>query len=129
MNRRFKNIMTAALITGVYANHIVADISRISKVEAILMMCVILIGALEAFDDLVIAFCEYRKKIKRLNKCQFTGYCKWLAGMVERQRSKGKDEAYLKNFITNFITREKRYVFSGEQIREILSLAEDRRSV
>lgn len=128
MNRNFlKNIIVAALATVIYQEYIVAGVSGTSKAFGIVVVYVFVIGVLEFFDGLIDCIRDRRKRIRILNKCKFTRYTEHLAETVETKRAKGKDEDYLKDFITNFITHQKRYAFSGEQIGELLSLAEDRK--
>ena len=128
MDRNFlKNIIVAALATVIYQEHIVAGVSGTSKVFGVVVVYVFIIGILEFFDGLIDCIRDRRKRIRILNKCKFTRYAERLAETVETKRAKGKDEDYLKNFVTNFITHQKRYAFSGEQIGELLSLAEDRK--
>ena len=128
MDRNFlKNTIVAALATVIYQEHIVAGVSGTSKTFGIVVVYIFIIGILELFDGLIDCIRDRRKRIRILNKCKFTRYTERLTEMVETKRAKGKDEAYLKNFITNFITHQKRYAFSGAQIGELLSLAEDRK--
>ena len=128
MDRNFlKNIIVAALATVIYWEHIVAGVSGTSKVFGIVVVYVFIMGILEFFDGLTDCIRDRRKRIRILNKCKFTRYTERLAELVETKRVKGKDETYLKDFVTNFITHQKRYAFSGEQIGELLSLAEDRK--
>lgn len=120
MNSKYKNIIISAMAAGIFYVNIVEGMPGTKTVFGVCVMFLGCMALLQIFDGL--EEIQYETK-KVLSKRRFCGYKNWLAGMVERQRTKGKDEAYLKNFITNFITRDKRYAFSGNQIAELMSLA------
>ena len=70
---------------------------------------------------------EYVVAIRILKKVQFAGYKKWLSEEVEKKRAKGKDCYYLTSFILNLICKEKRFAFTGKQIKKLLELATEQK--
>lgn len=63
--------------------------------------------------------------IRIMAKDQFAHYKRFVSLKVEERRAKGKEWKWLVSFITNFISQDRRYAFTGKQIRELIMLAEE----
>lgn len=122
MNSKHKNIIIAAMAAGIFYTKIVAGIPEDKIIIAVVCIFLGAIAVMEVFDG--IDELRYESK-KYLSKFYFNNYKKKIQRQVEEKRTKGKDEAWIKNFILNSMIFDKRLAFSGKQIGELLKLATD----
>ena len=62
--------------------------------------------------------------IKLISKKRFPTYKNYVKNIVERKRAEGKDWKKLTNFIKHFVAHDTpKYAFTGEQMKELLDLA------
>lgn len=123
MDRNFlKNIIIATVATSIYYANIVEGMPRIKVFVGVCSVFWSIVALLEIFDAIGGISCKTKKG---LSKHRFCNYKNKLAGVVEKQRVKGRDEAWMKDFVINYIMHDKRFAFSGKQIAELLSLAAD----
>lgn len=113
-----KNIIIAILSTVVFYMTLVDGIAARTKIWGLF---IIFLATWSLFDGMDLALA--RRKPRMLTKEQFARYKEKIAVNVEGCRGKGKDEEWLKRHIINFISHDPRKIFTGPQIRELLSLA------
>lgn len=63
--------------------------------------------------------------LRIMRKEQFQHYKKWLSNQVEGKREKGSTKEQLDKFIVSVIAHQRKYVFTGKQIGELMKLSED----
>lgn len=115
-----KNIIIATLSTVVFYMMLLDGISAGKKIFAVFMIFFAIWSLFDGIDaDLD------RRKPKLMTKKQFTRYKEKVAEKVEIRRTQGKDEAWIKNFIANYIAHDPRKIFTGPQINDLLSLAKE----
>lgn len=122
MNSKYKNLIIAAMAAGIFYTNILEGMPKEKILVGVIFIFLGIVAVMELYDG--IDQLRYETK-KYLSKHRFNKYKSSLSGVIEKQRAKGKDEVYMKNLVTNFITHDKRYAFSGKQIAELLSLAAD----
>lgn len=122
MNSKHKNLMIAALTTAIFYKNIVEGIPTEKIVIALVCVFMGVIAVMELYDG--IDQLRYGTR-KFLTKHRFQRYKRKIEKKVEIEREKGKNELWMKNFITNYVIHDKRFALSGSQLGELISLAKD----
>ena len=120
MNSKSKNLIIAALVTAIYYTNIVKGIPTEKVVIAIVCIFVGAVAIMELYDG--IDMLRYGTK-SFLTKFRFRMYKQKVEAKVEKERAKGRNELWMKEFIVNWIMHDKRFAFSGAQVGELISLA------
>lgn len=63
--------------------------------------------------------------LRIMGKKHFQHYKKWLSKLVEEKRDKGSTKEKLDKFIVSVIAHQRKYVFTGKQIGELMRLSDD----
>lgn len=113
-----KNIILASLSTIIFYMTLVEKISTELEICGLIIVFAAILSLVDNVDQEVM-----RKEPRMLTEEQFARYKEKVTEKVETRRAQGKDEAWIKNFIANYIAHEPRKIFSGPQINELLSLA------
>lgn len=116
----FKNIIIAALATFIYHSYIVEGIPEWKVIFATVWLFVCVLAVMEAIDSTIRA-ARYGKA-HMISRKSFEKYKRWLNEDVLQKKAKGKSETFKKELIMNVILLQKKYAFSGRQIRELLEL-------
>ena len=124
MNSKHKNLIIAALVTAMFYTNIVKGIPTQKVVIAIICIFCGAVALMEVYDG--IDMLRYGTK-RFLTKFRFKMYKRKVEEKVEKERAKGRNELWMKNFITNYVIHDKRFAFSGTQLGELMSLAKDER--
>lgn len=124
MNSKQKNLIIAALATAMFYTNIVKGIPTQKVVIAIICIFCGAVALMEVYDG--IDMLRYGTK-RFLTKFRFKMYKRKVEEKVEKERAKGRNELWMKNFITNYVIHDKRFAFSGTQLGELMSLAKDER--
>ena len=124
MNSKHKNLIIAALATAMFYTNIVKGIPTQKVVIAIICIFCGAVALMEVYDG--IDMLRYGTK-RFLTKFRFKMYKRKVEEKVEKERAKGRNELWMKNFITNYVIHDKRFAFSGTQLGELMSLAKDDR--
>ena len=117
----YKNIIIAALATSIYHSYIVEGIPEWKVIFATVWLFVCVLAVMEAIDSTIRA-ARYGKPHMISHK-SFEKYKRWLKEDVLQKKAKGKSETFKKDLIMNVILLQKKYAFSGKQIKELLDLA------
>lgn len=122
MNSKNKNLIIAALATTIFYTNIVKGIPTEKVVIAIVCIFFGAVAVMELYDGID----QLRYGTKRfLNKYRFQRYKSKVEAKVEIERAKGRNELWMKDFITNYVIHDKRFAISGAQLGELISLAKD----
>lgn len=123
MNSKYKDVIIAVMAAGIFHRSIVEGISREKEIIGVIYIFLGTVAIMEVFD--IVDMLRYDTK-KLMTKYRFNRYKNSLDKVIEKQRAKGKDEVCLKNLVTNYVTRDKRFAFSGRQLSELLALSEEK---
>lgn len=117
-----KNTIIAALATFIYHSYIVEGTSGGTKAYAVVIIFIATLAIMQGIDS-VIRKARY-KRVHMIKGKSFERYKQWLTGVLD-EKATGKSKIYRKDLIMNTISHQKKYAFSGKQIKELLSLAEE----